>query len=51
MLRRVLGLRHGLSGEEGEYDIVVIGSGMGGLACGAISAFGATVAGTGAAER
>jgi phytoene dehydrogenase-like protein len=32
------GTGNGLSGDEGEYDIVVIGSGMGGLACGAISA-------------
>uniref|UniRef100_A0A7S0IU80 Amine oxidase domain-containing protein n=1 Tax=Calcidiscus leptoporus TaxID=127549 RepID=A0A7S0IU80_9EUKA len=32
------GTGNGLSGEEGEYDIVVIGSGMGGLACGAMSA-------------
>ena len=32
------GTGNGLSGEEGEYDIVVIGSGMGGLACGALSA-------------
>jgi phytoene dehydrogenase-like protein len=32
------GTGNGLSGEEGEYDVVVIGSGMGGLACGALSA-------------
>ena len=32
------GTGNGLGGEEGEYDVVVIGSGMGGLACGAISA-------------
>lgn len=32
------GTGNGLSGEEGEYDVVVIGSGMGGLSCGAISA-------------
>mmetsp|Transcript_1532 Transcript_1532/g.2049 ORF Transcript_1532/g.2049 Transcript_1532/m.2049 type:complete len:667 (-) Transcript_1532:89-2089(-) len=32
------GTGNGLSGESGEYDVVVIGSGMGGLACGAISA-------------
>ena len=32
------GTGNGLSGDEGEYDIIVIGSGMGGLACGAISA-------------
>jgi NAD(P)-binding Rossmann-like domain len=32
------GTGNGLSGDAGEYDVVVIGSGMGGLACGAISA-------------
>jgi hypothetical protein len=32
------GTGNGLSGEPGEYDVVVIGSGMGGLACGALSA-------------
>jgi hypothetical protein len=32
------GTGNGLSGEEGEYDVVIIGSGMGGLSCGAISA-------------
>ena len=32
------GTGNGLSGEEGEYDVVVIGSGMGGLTCGALSA-------------
>jgi hypothetical protein len=32
------GTGNGLSGESGEYDVVVIGSGMGGLSCGAISA-------------
>ena len=32
------GTGNGLSGESGEYDVVVIGSGMGGLACGALSA-------------
>lgn len=32
------GTGDGLSGESGEYDVVVIGSGMGGLACGALSA-------------
>eukprot|EP00566_Odontella_aurita_P036647 CAMPEP_0113568002 /NCGR_PEP_ID=MMETSP0015_2-20120614/23597_1 /TAXON_ID=2838 /ORGANISM="Odontella" /LENGTH=686 /DNA_ID=CAMNT_0000470475 /DNA_START=79 /DNA_END=2135 /DNA_ORIENTATION=+ /assembly_acc=CAM_ASM_000160 len=32
------GTGNGLSGEEGEYDIVVIGSGMGGLTCAALSA-------------
>ena len=32
------GTGNGQSGDEGEYDIVVIGSGMGGLACGALSA-------------
>ena len=31
------GTGDGLGGEEGEYDVVVIGSGMGGLACGALS--------------
>ena len=33
-----VGTGNGLSGDEGEYDVVVIGSGMGGLACGALSA-------------
>mmetsp|Transcript_18566 Transcript_18566/g.38493 ORF Transcript_18566/g.38493 Transcript_18566/m.38493 type:complete len:707 (-) Transcript_18566:44-2164(-) len=32
------GTGNGLSGDSCEYDIVVIGSGMGGLACGALSA-------------
>jgi len=32
------GTGNGLSGEEGEYDVIVIGSGMGGLTCGALSA-------------
>jgi len=32
------GTGNGLSGEEGEYDVIVIGSGMGGLACGALNA-------------
>lgn len=32
------GTGNGLSGDSGEYDVVVIGSGMGGLACGALSA-------------
>lgn len=32
------GTGNGLSGEAGEYDVVVIGSGMGGLTCGAMSA-------------
>ena len=32
------GTGNGLSGDPGEYDVVVIGSGMGGLACGALSA-------------
>ena len=32
------GTGNGLGGEEGEYDVVVIGSGMGGLACGALTA-------------
>jgi NAD(P)-binding Rossmann-like domain len=32
------GTGNGLSGSSGEYDVVVIGSGMGGLACGALSA-------------
>jgi len=32
------GTGNGLGGEEGEYDVVVIGSGMGGLACGALNA-------------
>ena len=32
------GTGNGLGGESGEYDVVVIGSGMGGLACGALSA-------------
>jgi hypothetical protein len=30
------GTGNGLSGDAGEYDVIVIGSGMGGLACGAI---------------
>ena len=30
------GTGNGLSGEPGEYDVVVIGSGMGGLTCGAL---------------
>ena len=30
------GTGNGLSGDAGEYDVVVIGSGMGGLACGAM---------------
>eukprot|EP00965_Chrysotila_dentata_P056231 1865343-Pleurochrysis_carterae.AAC.1 len=32
------GTGNGLGGEEGEVDVVVIGSGMGGLACGALCA-------------
>jgi hypothetical protein len=32
------GTGNGQGGEEGEYDVVVIGSGMGGLACGALTA-------------
>jgi len=32
------GTGNGLSGDEGDYDVIVIGSGMGGLACGALSA-------------
>ncbi|GKY94180.1 hypothetical protein MPSEU_000384000 [Mayamaea pseudoterrestris] len=32
------GTGNGLSGDSGEYDVIVIGSGMGGLACGALSA-------------
>lgn len=32
------GTGNGLSGDAGEYDVIVIGSGMGGLSCGAISA-------------
>lgn len=32
------GTGNGLSGDAGEYDIVVIGSGMGGLSCAALSA-------------
>lgn len=32
------GTGNGLGGEEGEYDVIVIGSGVGGLACGALSA-------------
>mmetsp|Transcript_6718 Transcript_6718/g.16011 ORF Transcript_6718/g.16011 Transcript_6718/m.16011 type:complete len:676 (+) Transcript_6718:33-2060(+) len=32
------GTGNGLGGEEGEYDVIVIGSGMGGLACGALNA-------------
>jgi len=32
------GTGNGMSGKEGDYDVIVIGSGMGGLACGAISA-------------
>jgi hypothetical protein len=32
------GTGNGMSGDSGEYDVIVIGSGMGGLACGAISA-------------
>jgi len=32
------GTGNGLSGDEGEYDIIVIGSGMGGLSCAALSA-------------
>lgn len=30
------GTGNGLSGDSGEYDVIVIGSGMGGLACGAL---------------
>lgn len=30
------GTGNGLSGDAGDYDVVVIGSGMGGLACGAM---------------
>jgi hypothetical protein len=32
------GTGNGLSGEAGDYDVIVIGSGMGGLSCGALSA-------------
>lgn len=32
------GTGNGLSGDSGDYDVIVIGSGMGGLSCGAISA-------------
>ena len=32
------GLSGGKDGEEEEYDVIVIGSGMGGLSCGALSA-------------
>jgi len=32
------GTGDGMSGDEGEYDVVVIGSGMGGLACGSMCA-------------
>lgn len=32
------GTGNGLSGDSGEYDIIVIGSGMGGLTCSALSA-------------
>lgn len=32
------GTGNGLSGDAGEYDIIVIGSGMGGLSCSALSA-------------
>jgi hypothetical protein len=32
------GTGNGLSGDAGQYDVIVIGSGMGGLACGALSA-------------
>jgi phytoene dehydrogenase-like protein len=32
------GTGNGLSGDSGEYDVIVIGSGMGGLSCGALSA-------------
>jgi hypothetical protein len=32
------GTGNGMSGDSGDYDVIVIGSGMGGLACGAISA-------------
>lgn len=31
------GTGNGLSGDSGEYDVIVIGSGMGGLTCGALS--------------
>lgn len=30
------GTGNGLSGDSGEYDVIVIGSGMGGLTCGAL---------------
>jgi hypothetical protein len=30
------GTGNGLSGDSGEYDVIVIGSGMGGLTCGAM---------------
>ena len=36
------GTGNGMGGEEGEYDVVVIGSGMGGLACGANIEYGGT---------
>jgi len=32
------GTGNGMGGESGEYDVIVIGSGMGGLTCGAMSA-------------
>ena len=32
------GTGNGMSGDAGEYDVIVIGSGMGGLTCGAMSA-------------
>jgi phytoene dehydrogenase-like protein len=32
------GTGNGNSGDSGDYDVIVIGSGMGGLACGAVSA-------------
>lgn len=32
------GTGNGMSGDSGEYDVIVIGSGMGGLTCGALSA-------------
>jgi hypothetical protein len=32
------GTGNGQSGDSGDYDVIVIGSGMGGLACGAVSA-------------
>ena len=32
------GTGNGLSGDAGEYDVIVIGSGMGGLSCAALSA-------------